>query len=92
MQRFNHGLVKAIKQFKHTNQYEKVKSPYIHCPNTATPLHSMIDLMDVSRKVIRTVQSTDEQTEMNISNYNNGLYLLRVRSKKSVWVEKFIKR
>jgi hypothetical protein len=60
--------------------------------NILTPQHSIIDLLDVSGKIIRTIHSNAERTLINVSDCSNGLYLVRVRSENGVWVEKFLKK
>lgn len=57
-----------------------------------SPQPSRIDLLDVGGKVIRTLNSNNENTIINVSGWSKGIYIVKASTDDGVWVEKFIKK
>lgn len=58
---------------------------------TGNYLKKTVDLVDIAGRVVKTVISTDDTIQMNISELSNGLYQMSIRSENGVDVIKLVK-
>ncbi|MGD0710108.1 MAG: T9SS type A sorting domain-containing protein [Bacteroidales bacterium] len=52
---------------------------------------AVIELFDIQGQLIKTLAATDNKTDIDVSAFTNGVYILKVRTYKGIEVRKFIK-
>jgi uncharacterized repeat protein (TIGR02543 family) len=56
------------------------------------PLKAEIKILSADGKLIKDIEAISTETTIDVSSLNNGIYLLKVKSKEGISVEKFIKQ
>ncbi|MFH0894835.1 MAG: SBBP repeat-containing protein [Bacteroidota bacterium] len=51
----------------------------------------IIDILNIEGQIIKTINTTDKQTTIDVSNLSSGVYIVKAKTERGVAVKKFIK-
>jgi len=66
-------------------------NPVTNSLTIEAPQKTIIEIRNIQGQIIKTVNTTEKQTSIDIANLSDGVYIIKVKTEKGTAVKKFIK-
>jgi hypothetical protein len=66
-------------------------NPIVDILTIETPYKATIEILNIEGQIIKTINTAEKKTSIDVSNLSSGVYIIKAKTEKGVAVKKFIK-
>jgi hypothetical protein len=85
------SLTTAVKDYSNANKMLLYPNPAINTLTIERPQSAVIEITNIQGQIIKTIAATGNKTNVDVSSFPCGMYIVEMKTDKGIEVKKFVK-